>query len=353
MPKVSIIIPIYNVEKYLRQSVDSAINQTLKDIEIICIDDCSTDNSYEILKEYAQKDSRIKLIKQSKNQGQGVARNVGLVQAQGEYVMFLDPDDWYELDACKRAYEKIKSGNNDFVIFDFYEYIDKNGKKEVANYRTKPFKEFAKKSEFDLKQVSANFLNNSYVWCMIFSRKFLIENDIKFAELYLCEDVPFLMKSIVCSTSVNILEEPLYNYRIRKTSSSFKVCNLGETIEARKIELNIVLNSEFRDIYIEKYINYCVLILTEWYNSFSIKKGDKQQRYQMFREFFLDFFENYGSYLKEESYEYKILMRFIQHKNYLGYAISRFNARIFSINKSFDCKRKIIKILGIKLSFKI
>ena len=92
MPKVSVIIPVYNVEKYLKQCLDSVVNQTLKDIEIICVNDGSTDNSLEILEEYAQKDNRIIIISQE-NQGQSVARNIALEKATGEYVGFVDSDD--------------------------------------------------------------------------------------------------------------------------------------------------------------------------------------------------------------------------------------------------------------------
>ena len=94
-PKVSVIIPVYNVEDYLRQCLDSVINQTLKDIEIICVDDGSTDKSLEILHEYEKKDSRITVLTQ-KNQYAGVARNVGMSVATGKYFVFLDSDDFFE-----------------------------------------------------------------------------------------------------------------------------------------------------------------------------------------------------------------------------------------------------------------
>ena len=96
MPKVSVIIPVYNVEKYLRECLDSVVNQTLKDIQIILIDDGSTDSSLGICKEYAQKDNRIKIIEQ-KNQGAGAARNRGMSEAKGDYLYFLDSDDFLEL----------------------------------------------------------------------------------------------------------------------------------------------------------------------------------------------------------------------------------------------------------------
>ena len=102
MPKISVIVPVYNVEKYLARCLDSIINQTLADIEIICINDGSTDNSLEILNDYAKKDSRIKIIDQT-NAGLSCARNAGMQIAQGEYIGFVDSDDWIDLD----FYEKL------------------------------------------------------------------------------------------------------------------------------------------------------------------------------------------------------------------------------------------------------
>ena len=107
MAKITIILPVYNVEKYLVQSLESVIHQTLEDIEIICINDSSSDNSLTILEGYSRKDSRIKIINLSKNHGAGYARNIGLKQATGEYIMFLDPDDWYEHNTCELAYNQI------------------------------------------------------------------------------------------------------------------------------------------------------------------------------------------------------------------------------------------------------
>ena len=106
MPKISVIIPVYNVEKYLPKCLDSLINQTLSDIEIICINDCSTDNSLEILEEYASKDERIKIIDLKENQGAAAARNKGLEIAKGEYLGFVDPDDYVDLNFYEELYKK-------------------------------------------------------------------------------------------------------------------------------------------------------------------------------------------------------------------------------------------------------
>ena len=133
MPKVSVIIPVYNVEKYLRECLDSVINQTLKDIEIICINDGSTDGSLAILEEYAAKDNRIKIIDLKENIGVGKARNIAFKEVTAPYVMYLDSDDWYELNACNTAYNQISANNNDMVIFDVYRYLGAKNKKNMQD----------------------------------------------------------------------------------------------------------------------------------------------------------------------------------------------------------------------------
>ena len=116
-PKISIIIPVYNVEKYLRECLDSCVNQTLEDVEIICVDDCSTDNSYKILEEYQQKDHRIKIFKQETNKKQGATRNKGLEVATGEYIWFVDSDDYIDPKACQILYDAIKEFDVDILCF--------------------------------------------------------------------------------------------------------------------------------------------------------------------------------------------------------------------------------------------
>ena len=119
--KVSVILPVYNASDYLHQCMDSIVGQTLKDIEIICVDDGSTDNSLDILKEYEQKDKRVKVIQQ-KNAGAGAARNNGLSIATGEYLSFLDSDDFFEPDMLEKAYEKAKGSNAQIVVFRSDQY---------------------------------------------------------------------------------------------------------------------------------------------------------------------------------------------------------------------------------------
>ena len=115
MPKVSVIIPVYNTERYLRRCLDSVCNQTLSDIEIICINDCSTDNSLDILKEYADKDKRIKIINFKENKGAAVARNTGIDIVNGEYIGFIDSDDFVDSDFYEKLYNTASENNSDIA----------------------------------------------------------------------------------------------------------------------------------------------------------------------------------------------------------------------------------------------
>lgn len=125
MIKISVIIPVYNVEEYLKECLDSVINQTLKEIEIICIDDCSTDSSYSILEEYAKKDSRIVLIKNKENMGVGYNRNIGIKEAKGEYIGFIDSDDYISEDYYENLYNTAKKYNSDVVnTLNIYKHVD-------------------------------------------------------------------------------------------------------------------------------------------------------------------------------------------------------------------------------------
>ncbi len=129
-PKVSIIVPVYNVESYLNRCLDSLINQSFDDIEIICINDGSTDSSLEILKEYEKKDSRVKIINQE-NQGLSGARNSGIEIAIGDYISFVDSDDWINLDMIKEMYQQANIENADVVICSYTrEYSDKSRDKK-------------------------------------------------------------------------------------------------------------------------------------------------------------------------------------------------------------------------------
>ena len=123
-PLVSVIVPIYNTAEYLEECLDSLISQTLEDIEIICVEDKSSDDCLKILKEYSKKDDRIVLIENDSNQGQSISRNNGLKVAKGEYVAFLDSDDWIDRNTYEQLYKFAKDNDHDLVVFNALRFND-------------------------------------------------------------------------------------------------------------------------------------------------------------------------------------------------------------------------------------
>ena len=223
MVKVSVIIPVYNVESYLEECLESVINQTLDDIEIICIDDGSTDNSPSILKKYQKKDSRIKVISQS-NHGQGYARKIGLNHALGDFVFFLDADDYILPNTFEKLYENAINNGSDLVIFKFARFKDG----EPINYsipgfdfdnifKNVDFNNFT----FDYHKVKHYVLNASFApWTKLYKRKFLNSyDDFFFSENIRFEDVP-LHVQVMLRAKMSFCPIFLYNYRLSNDSSS-------------------------------------------------------------------------------------------------------------------------------------
>src|SRR5574344_70864 len=213
--KISVIIPVYNVEKYLRKCLNYLVNQTLKDIEIICINDGSTDSSLNILNEYAKNDSRFIIISE-KNQGQGVARNRGIKIACGKYIVFVDPDDWIELNALEILYSKFNDTNADVIHFDYEDYNEIFHKTRLRSF----YKHALKKLKYNLKKNSYyswyNFKDNCLsditvmVWNRAYSTKFIKENNIKFAESRFGEDHIFTLACLLSAQKIYYLNKYLY-----------------------------------------------------------------------------------------------------------------------------------------------
>ena len=192
MPNLSIITPIYNTQKYLNRCLDSLINQTLKDIEIICINDCSTDNSLEILKEYQNKDKRIKIINLKENKKQGYARNIALNKTNGEYIGFIDSDDWIDLNYFEKLYTKAKEHNCDIALATNVR-IGNGITKKRLNLKEEKIA-YTLQEKIDL----SNQAKNPCPTNKIYKKELLINNNITFSEGCFCEDKIFTTKINVC-----------------------------------------------------------------------------------------------------------------------------------------------------------
>ena len=211
-PKVSVIIPVYNVEEYLRECLDSVVNQTLKEIEIICVDDGSTDNSLEILKEYAKKDSRITVITQQ-NLHAGVARNAGLAVAKGEYLSFLDSDDFFELNMLEETYNKAKNDNAEIIIFGNYVY-DQTKLKDIR--KTTYLEKFLKKSPFSPEEFSNDLflISNPNAWTKLFKKDIVKKNNVFFEKYISCNDITFVNTMLTLAHRISLINNPYIHYRI-------------------------------------------------------------------------------------------------------------------------------------------
>lgn len=220
MPKVSVIIPVYNVEKYLVQCLESIKNQTLTDIEVICINDGSTDLSLEILTNFAQNDNRFIIINK-KNEGQGIARNYGIEKAGGEFLIFVDSDDWLEENALELCYNKIKNDNSDILFFNNYKYFEKSNQKSKNDYIS-IYKGFWEKP-FTKEDAKNNiFLGNALTFKM-YKTNFIRNNNIRYSSHRFMEDMIFYYKSIFLSTRLSCLNEYVYNYRIHTSSYTYNI----------------------------------------------------------------------------------------------------------------------------------
>lgn len=233
-PKVSVIIPVYNVEKYLRECLDSVINQTMKDIEVICVDDGSTDNSLNILNEYCISDSRVKLVRQQ-NCGAGAARNNGMRYATGEYLYFMDSDDYCRLDFFEKVVSEADKKETDILVFDYYKFDERTGNNEYKNGLVKN-RIPADKNIFSYKDkplVIARAVNPT-PWNKLYRRSFVVDSNLKWLEVSTTNDITFATMSVLMAEKIGYLEEPFYYYRVNVNNSitSKKRYNQDNVIKA-------------------------------------------------------------------------------------------------------------------------
>ena len=164
--KFSFIIPVFNAREYIKECLNSILNQSMSDFEIICIDDCSTDNSLEILENFSQMDERIVVHSNKKNMGAGFSRNIGLNYATGEYIAFVDADDWIEKDFCKILYNNAKTNDSDIVLFNAIEYYLNNTTRKRIYF---PKNDINENEVFDYNYDKNLILNRFFViWSKIY-----------------------------------------------------------------------------------------------------------------------------------------------------------------------------------------
>lgn len=263
MPKVSIIMPIYNAEKYLREAMNSAINQTLRDIEIICINDGSTDKSSEILDEYAQKDNRIIVIHKT-NSGYGHSMNIGIQKSSGEYIGILEPDDYISLNMMGKLYYVASKNNLDIAKGNFAEFTTNESDKIIRNISViNNYKVYNKVFEpLNMDEIFLGYIINP---SGIYKKSFIDRYNIKHNETpgASYQDLGFWFQLMIYAKRMLLINDNLYFYRKDNPNSSivskekvFCICDEFDFVYNLFKDRKEILQKVLPKFYYLKYVNY-------------------------------------------------------------------------------------------------
>lgn len=253
--KVSVILPVYNVGAYLEETLQCLINQSLSDIEIIAVNDGSTDNSEAILKKYQQQDSRVSYYNQP-NQGQSAARNHALKHATGEYIYFMDSDDKADLDLLRLCYDYAQQTQADFIFFDGEKLMEEGANPIAWNYQRTNLLEESKRydGEYILNLMLDTKKHNCVVWLLFIRKAYLDRIGLSFYEGIIHEDELFTVQLALSSNNVYCLKQSLVLHRIRAAST------MGQRFTKRNIDCYLTVADEllkFRQTaIIHKFLRY-------------------------------------------------------------------------------------------------
>ncbi len=278
MAEISAIVPIYKAEEYINRCIDSLINQTFKDIEIILVNDGSPDKCGEIANDYQEKDSRIKVIHKD-NGGVSKARNVGIQCATGKYVVFVDPDDWIELDMYENMYLKAEVTSCDMVICD---YIVEST--SLGAYREKfPFPQNKVLSGENIKKEILSYFIKSEtcgtIWNKMYKRNIITKHNIKFpSEIGVGEDYLFNLEYLTYTNSLIYMPTPFYHYDVRQGSAmskywgnKFEMYNTIHNETMKYMQKWDMISSEYVVDEIKKYLIWVDVCIQEEFKNDNTK----------------------------------------------------------------------------------
>lgn len=361
--KISIIIPVYGVERYLKKCLDSLINQTLDEIEIIIVNDASPDNSHLIMKEYEiEYPRKIKCIYLKENLYQGGARNKGLEIAVGEYIMFVDSDDYVDKTICEKLYNKAKKENCDIVYCDFYKEYEGKNKKLWFSYVYKQ-----QIGIMDDKKRASFVMTEGYPFAKIIKRGLIEDNDLRFPVHMKYEDLAVGALFYLYQKKCAWVQEPLYYYNVRDESTCKKINDithydfkkaaeyLAKELSVRKF--NIDLSEEISGIQLYGVLFTIKKLLTlfeypdfdtiyEWsHKLLSQYPNLKENKYFYYKNDPLGMlaFELACVSLEKIKNEYKEKRLNEEHANYFGYYEEKYE----KIDSLLHCFKKQNKVVGI------
>ena len=305
MIKISIIIPVYNAEKYLKKCIDSVINQNVESKEIILVNDGSIDNSQEIIDEYVAKyPDMIKAIKQE-NAGQAVARNVGIENASGEFLAFLDSDDYLEENSYQLALNKAECDDLDIVCFDYYEII--NGKKEEKQHYF-----------LNTDDVVRKYIVSETSPCnRIVKRKIFIDNNVRFLVNKIYEDLATIPTLAKYTKKIGYIPDRVYDYVIRE-NSTMRYTTYNSKIEDIFYAVEKLYNDFKGTEYMEEleyiYIEHLLHAASLRFFSYKEGIGNIDKVVSVMKDKFPKWRKN--KYYKMQSIEYKIICELFYHKKF-------------------------------------
>ena len=318
---ISIIIPVYNVEEYLHVCINSVLKQTYDDFEIICIDDASTDSSLKILEYFAQKDSRIKIIKNETNKGLGPSRNIGIEVAKGKYILFLDSDDWYSFNTLEILVNEAKENDLEVLMFKNIVYYEKN-----RNFGMEPFYDMNFMSTYEHKIFNHWDLNKKIFAIplgacnKLYLKSFLDDNNIRFPnENYIHEDNPFSCKVLICAERMSYINKYFYNRRRRSGSiMTFRDERLFDNIAIVYLVLDVFLeNREIYEYYKKEVLKYIfLLVLNRKYNE--IEEQYKEEFFRKVQGVYKSLIQDYGLYEDIKNNVDEELLNFFEFEKIVG-----------------------------------
>lgn len=317
MPKVSIVIPVYNVEKFLPECLDSIIAQTFSDFEVICVNDGSTDNSLAILQEYANKDSRIRVLSQQ-NQGQGVARNNAIDITQGQYLLFVDPDDFIEFDTLEEICNKFQQTNVDIIQFDYATCKENGEYSRTKIYKKKLNKDFKfsiKNGQiFNWNEIEKKNLQSMSlcVWDKAYKTAFIKQHNVKFAPNKNGEDHIFSISANLLANKILYMNKVFYHYRTRLGSAVNKASDdnfcIFDNIELLK---NFLISNDLFNEYKTSFEDYASTTLSWHYSNIPAASTD---RYLNQCKKFLNS-TNYEHFLEKNKGDFSFIEKIFSLKN--------------------------------------
>ena len=282
VPIVSVIIPVYNAAKYLYQCLNSLKDQTLKNIEIICVDDGSTDGSLNILKQYADTDKPFVILKQKKFAA-AVARNNGIKIAKGKYIIFLDSDDYFEQDLIEASVKQAEKFNADMVIFKTDAFDNISGKISFLNDKISSLKKYQYKT-FCYKDIPEDILNSFLIapWNKLYRKSFLDKYGFQFQNVKRTNDLLFTSQTLVTAERIVLLDKVLVHYRVGQTKN-LQSGNSKTPLDFYKALYELKKYLDQTCLYKDVYKSYLKMVLdVVFYNLNSINSDEKFEELMQF-----------------------------------------------------------------------